>query len=451
LRRPRARSRITPPAGRTRTLPAPDHVPSPEVQLKKDLDALMQARDLDALIVIGADGTAEVNAAFRWFVGGAHLTGLVLKKRGEPPLLLHSDLERDAAHATGLACIPSSRWPLKEIFQAATSPRAARVELYRRVLSDLGVSGRVALAGVDEVGTAFSFWSRVREAVPGLEIVDEGDLTLVQAARLTKGADEIAALEDVARRACAVVDEVRALLERSRSSGDALHHEGAPLTIGRLRAFASERAHGRGLESPGGFILSANRDAAVPHTQGDDAHVLRRGDVLLFDYFPRAENGWHHDITRTWSLGPPRPEVRRALDDVAGCFEDALRRVRPGVSTRELQAASCEFFETRGWPTVRQDPRAVRGYVHSLGHGLGLEVHERPNFPTFRAGDEIALEPGMVVTIEPGLYDPDADWGVRIEDTVAVTEDGARSLSTSPRDTEIRLAGPRLERRVRAG
>jgi Xaa-Pro aminopeptidase len=411
----------------------------------------MHERGLDALIVVGADGYAEVNAAFRWFVGGAHLTGLVLKKRGRAPLLLHSDMERDAARDTGLECVPSSRWPLKEIFEAASSPRAARIELYRRVLSDLGVSGRVALAGVDEVGTAFSFWNRVREAVPGLDIVDEGDLTLVQAARLTKDRGEIAALEEVGRRACAVVDEVRALLERARTDGGVLHHDGAPLTIGRLRAFASESAHARRLESPGGFILSANRDAAVPHTQGDDGHVLRPGDVLLFDYFPRGEEGWHHDVTRTWTLGPPRPEVRRALEDVAACFDDALRRVRPGVSTRDLQAASCDFFEARGWPTVRQDPRAVRGYVHSLGHGLGLEVHERPNFPTFRAGDEIALEPGMVVTIEPGLYAPDSDWGVRIEDTVLVTEEGARSLSTSPRDSEIRLAGSGLERRVRAG
>ena len=411
----------------------------------------MDARGLDALIVVGADGYAEVNAAFRWFVGPAHLTGLVIKKRGDRPLLLHSDLERDAAHATGLDCVPSSRWPLKEIFESASSPRAARVELYRRVFADLGVSGRVALAGVDEVGTAFAFWNRVRQTVAGLEIVDEGDLTLVQAARLTKGPEEIAALEETGRRACAVVDEVRALLEGAGVAGGALQHGGAPLTIGRLRAFANERAHGRSLESPGGFILSANRDAAVPHTQGDDAHVLRPGDVLLFDYFPRGPGGWHHDITRTWSLGPARPEVRRALDDVAACFADAMRRVRPGVTTRELQAASCEFFEARGWPTVRQDPSSVRGYVHSLGHGLGLEVHERPNFPTFRAGEEVELRAGMVVTIEPGLYDPDADWGVRIEDTVVVTAEGARSLSTSPRETEIRPLASRLERRVRTG
>ena len=87
------------------------------------------------------------------------------------------------------------------------------------------------------------------------------------------------------------------------------------------------------------------------------------------------------------------------------------------------QQQTCELFEARGHSTIMSDPQTQEGYVHSLGHGLGLHVHERPSFRTSSgAGDR--LEPGVVVTIEPGLYYPQRDMGVRLEDTVWVRPNG---------------------------
>ena len=122
---------------------------------------------------------------------------------------------------------------------------------------------------------------------------------------------ELALLEKVAGAACAVVDELRGKLAGCSAEGGVLVDESGAVTIGRLRDFVSERVHARVLRSSDGFILSSNADAGVPHHQGDDAHVLAPGDVLLFDFFPRGAGGYHHDITRTWCLGPPRPEVER--------------------------------------------------------------------------------------------------------------------------------------------
>jgi Xaa-Pro aminopeptidase len=408
--------------------------------MKNDLDRLLQERGLDALVVMGPDGLSEANAPFRYFVGGAHLTGAVLKRRGAAAVILHSDMERDAAESTGLEAVSISRWPLKEIFESSASQGEARTELYRRILTDLGIGGRVAVTGVDEVSTALGLWERLRQAVPGLQIVAEMDGTVLDEARITKDADELAALEEVARATCAVVEEVRALLSGAAVAGEALADEEGPLTVGRVKRFVGERVHTRGLQAPEGFILSTNRDAGVPHNTGDEAHVLAPGDVVLFDFFPKGTGGYYHDVTRTWSLGPPRPEVRSAFQDVRACFDHVLGRVRPGSSTRDLQLETCAFFEARGHSTLRQDPSRTEGYVHSLGHGLGLDVHERPHFPSFRAGKDTRLEPGMVVTIEPGLYYPERGFGVRIEDTVVVTEAGARSLSKVSTELEISLA-----------
>ncbi|MFN2433469.1 MAG: M24 family metallopeptidase [Gemmatimonadota bacterium] len=406
--------------------------------MKSDLDRLLQERDLDALVVTGPDGMSEVNAPYRWFVGDAHVTGMVLKKRGEPPMLLHHDMERDAAAATGLRTVSSSRWPIKQIYESAATQSRARVELYRRVFLDLGIGGRVALTGVDETASALAFWGGLREALPALELVVEADGTVLDEARLTKDADEIERLEEVARETCAIVEDVRALLAgvAAGEAGQAGDADG-PLTIGDVRRFVQQRVHARGLSTPGGFILSANRDAGVPHNTGDDGHVLAAGDVVLFDFFPRGSGGYYHDVSRTWSLGAPRPEVQAVYNDVLGCFGTLLERVQPGASTRELQQQTCEIFEEAGHVTVRQDPSSTSGYVHSLGHGLGLDVHEQPHFPSFRAGRDTRLEPGMVVTIEPGLYYPERGLGVRIEDTVLVTETGARSLSAVPTSLEV--------------
>ncbi len=408
--------------------------------MKSDLDRLLQERQLDALVVVGPDGFAEVNAPFRYFVGDAHVSGAVLKKRGAAPILLHHDMERDTAESTGLDLASFSRWPLKEIFEAYPTHGQARVELYRRIFEDLEVGGRVAVTGADDVSTALAFWEGLRRARPGLEIVAEMDGTVLDEARLTKDDREVAALERVGRETCALVEEVRELLGEAGGGEDALALGDGPLTVGRLKALIRERMHARGLQALEGFMLSTNRDAGVPHNMGDDQHVLRPHDVVLFDFFPRGREGYWHDVTRTWSLGPPRPEVLRVFEDVRACFEHILERVRPGASTRALQHETCEFFEARGHPTIRQDPRGTSGYVHSLGHGLGLNVHERPHFPTFRAGTDTRLAEGMVITIEPGLYYPERELGVRLEDTIVVTADGCRSLSPVPLDLEVPLA-----------
>jgi Xaa-Pro aminopeptidase len=409
--------------------------------VKADLDQILQDRGLDALVVVGPDGLNESNAAFHYFVGRAHLTGTVIKRRGRAPILLHSEMERDAAHGTGLETVPVTRWPLKEIFESFPDQLSARVELHRRIFQDLEVTGRIVVAGVDHVGPALAFWQRLRTALPGLEIVTEPDGTALEAARMTKDAAEIAAIERAGAEACEIVDEVRGILSEAAVQHGALADDSGPLTIGRLRRLILERVHERGLQAPEGFILSANRDAGVPHSSGDDAHALAAGDVLLLDFYPRGPEGYWHDVTRTWSLGAARPEVQSAHDDVRGCFELVLERIRPGVSSRELQSEACTYFEERGHASIRQDPAGTSGYVHSLGHGLGLEVHERPHFPTFRAGQDAELEPGMVVTIEPGLYYPERGFGVRIEDTVLVTESGARSLSPAAPDLEIPIGG----------
>jgi len=109
--------------------------------------------------------------------------------------------------------------------------------------------------------------------------------------------------------------------------------------------------------------------------------------------------------------------------------------MKPGTPASLYQQLVCDFFEQKGYATTRTNPSTLNGYVHSLGHGVGLEVHEKPSFSLMPSNSDM-IEEGDIVTIEPGLYFPERGLGVRIEDTFVVREGGVESLSKSSRGLE---------------
>ncbi|MFP5247938.1 MAG: M24 family metallopeptidase, partial [Thermoanaerobaculia bacterium] len=123
-------------------------------------------------------------------------------------------------------------------------------------------------------------------------------------------------------------------------------------------------------------------------------------------------------------------ELGKLHEQVFEAFTRARDAMRPGTRASSYQALVCDFFEARGHATLRSNPKTLEGYVHSLGHGVGLDIHEKPSF-TLNPTNVDVIEVGDVVTIEPGLYYPDHELGVRIEDTFVVTEEGVETLCRS--------------------
>jgi len=182
---------------------------------------------------------------------------------------------------------------------------------------------------------------------------------------------------------------------------------------------------------PDTVIVARGEQSALGHEQGSGP--IARGDIVLIDIWPRdrASRCWA-DMTRTFVAGGAAPpaELREYWELCRDSLDAVRPALRPGAVCREVHALSCEPFEAAGQPTVRtKEPNTSldRGYYHGLGHGVGLEVHERPNLGR---SDERLLA-GDVVTIEPGCYRP-GFGGARLEDLVLITEDGAEVLTDFP-------------------
>jgi Xaa-Pro aminopeptidase len=408
--------------------------------MKSDLDCLMADKKIDQLVVFGPDGLGAVNAAFNYFVGGRHIVGLVIKKRGETPVLIHGVMERDDAAKTGLNLIQNTRWNLKEIQTEFKDPFAARAELHRQMFLDLGVTGRIAFYGTVDFGPTMALLQQLSQQVPGLTVLAEGYRDVIQQARETKDADELERMADVGRATCGVVEATKRFLQSHRVTGDVLHKDdGHPLTIADVKRFIRRSLIEFDLEHPGDIIFSQGRDAGVPHNHGNPDDPIRLGTTLIYDIFPRRPSGYYHDMTRTWCLGHAPPAAQRAYDHVAECFRKVVAEMRVGQRTYQLQQTACDIFEALGHSTIRKDPNDPSGYIHSLGHGLGLDVHESPGCPTF-ADAGLELQPGTVITVEPGLYYPDEGFGCRIEDTYVVDSDGGvRSLTPYSQELVVEM------------
>lgn len=406
--------------------------------MKSDLDALMGERDLDALLVEGPDGMGSANPAFAYLTRGAHVVGSVIKTRGATPQLVYRSMERDEAERSGLDLVNLDRWPVHEIQEQATTQLEARVELYRRILTDLDVAGRVGVYGTGPIGAYHKLLDQLSKALPDVGFVGEYTDDVISRARQTKDADEIDAMRRVGESACEVLEAIVTFLRSHQVRNQTLlKGDGTSLTIGDVKALIRMEQAKRGLESPADFIVAIGRDAGVPHSRGNPDDPIELGKPILVDFFPRDESGYFHDVTRTFCLGYAPDEIQSAYQDVMDAFNAVVAEFSLDEPTQAYQHFVCDLFNDRGHPDPKSEPKTTEGYVHGLAHGLGLEVHEDPYFRTF-GPSEAVLEPGMVFTVEPGLYYPDRGYGIRIEDTYYADEDGGfHSLTPFPKDLVI--------------
>jgi Xaa-Pro aminopeptidase len=264
--------------------------------------------------------------------------------------------------------------------------------------------------------------------------VDLASTDAVAAARARKTPAEVDRIRRVQRAAVAGLARAETVLAESEgderpgeSDGDRrppLRWEGEPLTTERLRREVNRVLAARGVRDAGNTVIGAGPSAADLHYVGDDP--IRPGETVLLDVSPRGPDGYYGDATRTFVVDGDGGWERRAYVAVEAAREAALDEIEPGVPAKTVHGEAAAELTAYGF-----DPNAGEGevgFTHGTGHGVGVSLHESPSLSG--AGE---LRPGHVVTVEPGVYDPETG-GVRLEDLILVTDDGYEILAEYPFD-----------------
>lgn len=411
--------------------------------MKKDLDALMQSAGLGAILVTGP---GQHNPAMVYLTGGGHLTNAdLIKKRGETAVLFHGAMERDEAAKSGLVTRSYSTYPYADLLKRADgNKQLANILRYVAMLKDVGVtSGKLGLYGQTDLGRGYSIIRALEEWIPEISFVGYQEEDVLAAAMATKDEEELARIRRMGKITTEVVGRTAEFLSSQVIKNEVLvKKDGTSLTVADVKSRINLWLAELGAENPEGTIFAIGHDAGVPHSTGSPADVLRLGQTIVFDIFPCEQGGgYYYDFTRTWCLGYAPDSALKLYEQVREVYHTLQRELTLNKPFADCQKRTCELFEAMGHPTIGSNPATEVGYVHSVGHGLGLRVHEKPWSGAIASATDLLAE-GSVFTLEPGLYYPEQGLGVRLEDTVAVTAEGKfEILAPYPLDLVIPVKG----------
>jgi Xaa-Pro aminopeptidase len=296
------------------------------------------------------------------------------------------------------------------------------------LLDELGASDSPIVVPAD-FGVGFADELRAR----GITLTPDGKL--FDGLRRAKTEEEISNIEktqNAVEAACVLAVDI--LKESGINEDGTLEWRGETLTSELLRAEIDVELLRRGCAADG-TIVAGGPQAADPHERGHGP--LKAGESIIVDIFPiDISTRYYSDMTRTFVRSEPNEGLQEMYDAVLASQEAALSTIRAGVNGKDVHSKVAEVLHEAGYKTNVHDQQEgkplTEGFFHGTGHGVGLEIHEAPRVSLA----DVELVPGDVVSVEPGVYDPNVG-GVRIEDLVVVTEEGCRNLTKFPKEFRI--------------
>lgn len=239
--------------------------------------------------------------------------------------------------------------------------------------------------------------------------------------RLVKTEQEIKYLKKSLKRTVEAMDLAINIISKSNIKKSRLYYKGAALTSERVKSFINSYLAGHEFTASHTIVAGGN-DSWMPHNTGT-GHLYAHKPIII-DIFPKSqETGYYGDMTRTVVKGKPSEELIKMYNTVLEGQKLGLKLIKHGVKAKTVHKSIVEVFNKKGFKTEMLDGK-MQGFIHSTGHGLGLDIHEPPRISL----NNETLVKGNVVTVEPGLY-YEKLGGIRIEDSVVVTEKGCINLT----------------------
>jgi Xaa-Pro aminopeptidase len=367
-------------------------------------------------------GDTVRNPALRHEVPIAILDPFLYAESGGRPHLLASPLERDrlAAARPDAVLLDGLALGFLELLETGITRDQVDIELASRMAAEIGVREAI----VD-----FAFPAGLADRLRADGLVLTVDDEAVKMRRRTKSQAELAGIRRAQEAAHAGMAAAAAVLRQAEAVDGKLHVNGSPLLAEHVRAALRAACAEHGAPAPPD-VMVVSLWQGTGHEPGSGP--LPAGLPITVDLWPQDEpSSCWADMTRTFVVGgEPPEEVRRQERLVREAIEAARAAARPGITGRELHAITCDVVEREGYRTQRTGPGddPSEGFQFSLGHGVGLSVHEDPSLG--QSGRD-PLVVGDVLAIEPGLWARDVG-GVRFEDLILITEDGCETLTDYP-------------------
>ena len=371
------------------------------------------------LIVADSERCADMLYAVGMFVPDPFI---YLRLNGRPHVVM-SDLEIDRARNEAPHCRVVSLGQLQKKLREEGVKKPGLPHVIRHLLRSRGVTKAVVphsfpLGLAQELRQLkIKVKPRAGAFFPERQVKCAAEVKKISAALMMA---EVGLAEGIQALKSCKLDRKRRLLYRSN-----------PLTSEKLRAIIDTAiVQAGGL--PANTIVAGGRQGCDPHERGHG--LLRANEPIILDVFPRSQKtGYFGDITRTVVRGRATEAIRKLYHTIERAQEIGFEHIKHNASAREVHVKIKEFFGQEGYKTGKINGR-MQGFFHGTGHGVGLEIHERPGMGPSTTD---TLKAGHVVTVEPGLYYWDLGGGVRLEDMGLITGNGTRNLTKFEKVLEV--------------
>ena len=396
--------------------------------MREDLDAILAEKGLEALLLC-ADSYRDANMYYLTkFLAPDPF--IFFKKVDADPLIVVNQMEYPRAQKQSIVKAVKSYtdYDYLKAIKTAKNPQLGEMKFIAEVVQkEVDAETRICVPPNFPVIAA--------DVLRSEDLIINPMFGIVEKARETKDNDEIEEIKTVQAINEKITSQVIDLIADSDvGSNRILQLKGEALTVGRLKSFFGTKLLEKGCLAEEDIIVACGTKSSDPHYMGDPEDKLKADQPIILDVYPRSiQKRYWTDMTRTVVKGKAPDKLKQMFDAVFEAKNASLDAIQAGALGSQVYDVCCDILEKAGYETTRGGKNVTAGMTHSLGHGVGLQIHESPRMNELST---FPLKEHNVVTVEPGLYDPQIG-GVRLEDIIEVTKSGYSNLTKMETQLEI--------------
>jgi len=396
--------------------------------LREDLNSILTEKGAEALLLY-SDSFRDANMYYltRFLAPDPFI---FLKRVDADPVIVVNHMEYPRAQKQSIIKTVKSYldYNYLKALKSATEPQLGAIKFIAKVAEkELGVGTKICVPPNFPAIAADVLRNEGLTITPMFDVVEK--------ARETKDINEVEEIKAVQAVIEEVTTEAIELIANSDvgSNGNLLMNR-EPLTVSKIKSLFGTKFLEKGCLPEEDIIVACGPKASDPHYVGEPEDKLKANQPIILDIYPRSiQKRYWTDMTRTIVKGKASDKLKKMFDTVFEAKNASLDAIQAGAVGSHVYDVCCDVLEKAGYETTRGGKKITKGMPHSLGHGVGLQIHESPRINELST---FPLREHNIVTVEPGLYDPDIG-GVRLEDIIEVTKSGYSNLTKMETNLEI--------------